>query len=71
MQKPSHRPSFRLRILPSPLARFFAIIPHLSFPSFDYAQKQIKDLLERVLDMDASKRSVSSRFLIITRTLIT
>ena len=29
--------------------------------NIDYAQKQIKDLLERVLDMDASKRSVSSR----------
>ena len=29
--------------------------------NIDYAQKQIKDLLERVLDMDASKRSVASR----------
>ena len=42
------------------------MLPHKAIahiPSnIDYAQKQIKDLLERVLDMDASKRSVSSRF---------
>lgn len=41
------------------------MLPHKAIahiPSnIDYAQKQIKDLLERVLDMDASKRSVSSR----------
>ena len=39
------------------------MLPHKAIahiPSnIDYAQKQIKDLLERVLDMDASKRSVS------------
>ena len=41
------------------------MLPHKAIahiPSnIDYAQKQIKDLLERVLDMDASKRSVASR----------
>ena len=48
-----------------PYAHASDMLPHKAIAhipgNVDYAQKQIKDLLERVLDMDASKRSVASR----------